>query len=566
MGYKPVSKRGQIITFPNKGESRKKPQLFAVSQALSRDEAANKVLDMILERALEYTLADGGTIYLIDKMVQDSLGGARPAHRFVLRFHKSSNQSLTKHLSMVNQLIEVDPQSIAGYVALSGETVRVRDCYSLPENTPFEFNPENDAAMNYMTKSVLAIPIKSEQNLIIGVVQLVNKSKAFRRRDDPGARLNYRDVIAFSENDEGLIESFASHAAIALEKAQLTRDIDELFESFVKASVTAIETRDPSTSGHSDRVASLSVAFAEKVDILSAGPFKDIRFSKEQLRELRYAALLHDFGKIGVRENVLLKAKKLYPYELETILLRLETLRSKQEANVWRQACEEIIKSYQDLEKNRTNLNHKCDDPGRCMGHALWQVDSFNRQIEEIKRGVLVANEPQILDRDFNINELIAWIKKMGQQAGLTIVTEQEVLRLSIPRGTLNSEERREINSHVSHTYNFLKQIAWTQDLARVPDIAHAHHEKLDGTGYPRNLKADQIPVQARMMAISDIYDALTAMDRPYKKSVDPERALEILNIEATEGKLDTQLLKIFIEAEVFKVSEPSRWSKKKVG
>jgi HD-GYP domain-containing protein (c-di-GMP phosphodiesterase class II) len=185
--------------------------------------------------------------------------------------------------------------------------------------------------------------------------------------------------------------------------------------------------------------------------------------------------------------------------------------------------------------------------------------------VDLIRKGILKANESQIIDRDFDINSLMEEIKKTSQDIGQKILDESEVIKLSVKRGTLSPQERAQIESHVSHTYDFLSQIAWTDQLQNVPDIAHAHHEKMDGTGYPRHIKADQIPIQSRMMTIADIYDALTAFDRPYKKAVDTTRAIDILHEEANDGKLDKELLRIFIEAQVYEVVIPSR-NKKKVG
>lgn len=522
--------------------------LIDVGRALSSEHETDKILDMIVQKAIENTLADGGSIYLIERIKQDSLGGARTPYKRMLRFHKSSNKSLRS--TLVNKLMDIDTSSIAGYVAMTGNAVVIDDCYQMPSDAPFKFNKEFDKETGYRTKSVLAVPIKTNKGQVIGVVQLVNKLRAYRRQTDslrmfPDTPAPDDQIVSFSEYDSQLMQAFASHAAVALENAKLTNDIARLFESFVKASVTAIEARDPSTSGHSDRVAALTTTFAERVDAIRIGEFADIRFTTEQMREIRYAALLHDFGKIGVRENVLLKAQKLFPHELETILLRLETLKSKNEARMWREACETIVSLHQ---------QSQLENPEANLGQTLWKIDTFTKQLDEIRQGILKANESQILDKDFDIQKLLAWIDKTGLALGQLVITPDERKRLSIPRGTLGEDERREIESHVSHTYQFLAQIAWTDDLSGVPDIAHAHHEKLDGSGYPRGLKADLIPLQSRMMTISDIYDALTAMDRAYKKSVTPERAIQILHLEANEGKLDRSLLKIFVEAEIFKV------------
>lgn len=553
-----VSNRDPII------EDRKERDLYSlldVGRALSSEHETDKILDMIVQKAIENTLADGGSIYLVERIKQDSLGGARTPYKRMLRFHKASNKRLKS--TLVNKLMEIDSNSIAGYVAQTGHAILIDDCYALPKDIPFHFNQDFDKETGYRTKSVLAVPIKTNKGQVIGVVQLVNKLKAYRRKTDverffPDSPAPDSEIMTFNEYDGQLMQAFASHAAVALENAKLTSDIAKLFESFVKASVTAIEARDPSTSGHSDRVAVLTTTFAEKVDAVQVGEFSDIKFSTEQMREIRYAALLHDFGKIGVRENILLKAKKLFPHELETIMLRLETLKSKNEALKWREVAEHIA---------HLHTQGQLTNPQADLGQTLWHIDSFNKKLDEIRTGILKANESQVMDRDFDIAKLLQWIEGAGLALAQQVITPEEKKRLSIARGTLGEEERREIESHVTHTYLFLSQIAWTDDLAGVPDIAYAHHEKLDGTGYPRSLREDLIPIQSRMMTVSDIYDALTAMDRPYKKALTAEKAIDILHLEANQGKLDKRLLKIFVEAEVYKSCNPNDFGqKRKVG
>jgi len=501
-----------------------------------------KILDMILEKAIINSNADAGSIYIIEKFRQDSYGGSLPKFRQVLKFYRATNRSLGDTIKSLPH-IEINSQSIAGYVALTGITVRIKDCYKLTGKEPFQFFNVIDQKIGYRTTSVLSVPIKSVKGNVIGVVQLVNKVSPKRRKSDPKA-ISKESIVQFSKQDEQLIDALATHAGVALENVRLSADIANLFESFVRASVTAIEARDPSTSGHSDRVAALTVRFAEVLDRADSGPFASIKFSTQQIQEIRYASLLHDFGKIGVRENVLLKAKKLFPNELETIMLRLETLKAKNEARTWKGAADRFLQN-----ENLTSEDRKKD-----YSQTLWNIDRFNQQVETVRKGVGKANESQVMDGDFDITGLINWITNATQNLGQQILTESEMKRLSIARGTLAPEERLEIESHVSYTYKFLSQIAWTDDFSNIPTIAHAHHEKLDGTGYPQALKADQIPVQSRMMTISDIFDALTAMDRPYKKAVSTDRAIEILHYEAKAGKLDRNLLEVFCKGEVFKV------------
>lgn len=187
------------------------------------------------------------------------------------------------------------------------------------------------------------------------------------------------------------------------------------------------------------------------------------------------------------------------------------------------------------------------------LAKVAQKIDRFSQQLNQVRMSILNANQPQIVERDFDIATLMSWINKASAELNQELLTPDEVVKLSLPKGSLNPEERREIESHVTHTYHFLRQIAWTEDLSSVADIAHAHHEKCDGSGYPRGITAESIPVQSRMMAISDIYDALTSMDRPYKRALEPERALDILHTEANAGKVDFDLLKVFVEAEIFR-------------
>lgn len=559
---KPAEKRKFVFENASMDE-RQLLSLLDVGRALSAEQETSRILDLILEKALENTQADGASIYLIEKHELKTIAGTRPIFEHKLRFYKS----LTRSRSILqDRVIPINNESVAGYVATHGDSLRVRDCYTLPPDSPFKFNPAFDKENNYRTKSMLCVPMKTNKGKIIGVVQLVNKLRPHRRKTDApiatDEKLQEKQIIAFSDHDSKLVETFAAQGAIALDNAKLTRDIEKLFESFVKASVSAIEARDPTTSGHSDRVAILTVEFAKIIDKIQVGQFKEIKFRPEQFQELRYAALLHDFGKIGVREHVLTKARKLYPHELETVLLRLETMKAKKEAHAWREAAEILSESIHNLQSHVHDA--KCDHGNNCvhnkdsnevMSRSLWQIDQFSRKLEQIRTGILQANETQILSKDFDINTLIMSIKVISQNMGQDILTEDETHRLSVSRGSLSGDERKQIESHVSHTYEFLRQIAWTEDLAEIPNIAHAHHEKLNGAGYPLGLKGDEIPVQSRMMTVADIYDALTAMDRPYKKAATPERAIEILYLEADEGQLDKSLVKVFVESEIYKLT-----------
>ncbi len=523
--------------------------LLDVGVALTSQRSIPKLLDIIIKKAIDVTQAESASLYLVEKIQQDSFAGLRPEFIEVLKYHKTLG--IGGQVSIPDAHVFLDNKTIPGYVAMTGDSIRIRDVRTLPKNAPYAGPTDTEGRLSLRIKSMLAVPIRNSAGKTLGVLQLQNKLKTVgveaRKQNQ---ELKERHISAFSETDDKLMRAFAGQAAVALENARLSKDIEDLLESFIKASITAIESRDPTTRGHSDRVANLSVNFAVAVDSCSTAPFAAIHFSREQIQEIRYAALLHDFGKIGVRENVLLKGKKLYPHELETILLRLDTLAKRNESNVWRLAAQKLGHSVEAADPASSQA---------IIGRATTEIDQFNRLIEAVRQQILRANEPQILSGDFDVEGLLMQTQSLEKELGQRILTPDESLRLSIPKGTLSHDERREIESHVSYTYQFLSQIAWTGNLSNVPEIAHCHHEKLDGSGYPRGLTAREIPLQSRMMTISDIYDALTAMDRPYKKAASSERALEILHFEANDGKLDRQLLRVFIESEIYKNAKSAR-------
>jgi response regulator RpfG family c-di-GMP phosphodiesterase len=337
-----------------------------------------------------------------------------------------------------------------------------------------------------------------------------------------------RENEEYQQNLERMVE------ARTREILGLKNDIEKLFEGFVNASVTAIEARDPSTSGHSSRVADLTVGLAEAVNETPNGPYGIIQFNPLQIREIRYASLLHDFGKVGVREQVLVKAKKIEGERLESIFQRLHqrTLEAMRERllEAWSQG---------------QVFDHDA------LGKLLDQQDAETRRLMDLVRR---SNEPTVLPQEvaleLNLLERLTFQHWTGDRR--TLIEPEDLDLLRIPKGSLSEREREEIQNHVTYTYRFLRQIPWTTELAGVPDIAWAHHERLNGKGYPRQLKEPDIPVQSKLMAVADVYDALTAADRPYKAAVSVERSLEILEQEAKVNLLDSEVLRIFIEARIF--------------
>jgi HD-GYP domain-containing protein (c-di-GMP phosphodiesterase class II) len=460
--------------------------------------------------------------------------------RKALRFKLTQNHTLGA-LPFREAVMEISDKSIAGYVVKTGEIVNLEDAYHLPELVPYSFNRKFDEDSGYRTKSMIAVPMRNpESGEIVGAVQLINAKR------NAEAKLNSLSavvlaVVPYTMRQQEMVASLASQAAVALDNSRLYQKQQELFEGFVRAAVTAIESRDPTTSGHSFRVATGTVALAETVDRASDGPYREVRFSRDQMKEIRYASLLHDFGKVGVREEVLVKAKKLYPAQLELIKQRFH-----------------FVKRSMQVESLQAKLNYALE---KGSGEYLSKQGEFDgwlaqqlQEVDEYFATVLRSNEPTVLPAGSfeKLAEIAARHFLDFDGADQALLVPDEVRLLSIRKGSLDENERLQIESHVVHTFNFLSQIPWTREIRNIPEIARSHHEKLTGKGYPNKLAAPEIPLQTRMMTISDIFDALTASDRPYKPRIGPEKALQILEEEMRDGNIDPNLFRLFVEAKIW--------------
>src|SRR5271168_89081 len=518
--------------------TRELEELHRIGIALSETRDVDQLLTMILQKAREITNADAGSLYLVE---QDAGSSHSAVETRRLRFRLTQNDSVQFPFS--EQTMPLTESSMAGYCALHGAVIELADAYRIPKSRPYQFNSAFDKQVGYHTRSMLTLPMKNGKGEVLGVLQLINcKRDAYARLTSEAAVR--RHVRAFPEGAVRLGLSLASQAAVAYENSRLYRDIENLFDGFVNAAVAAIEQRDPTTSGHSQRVCDLTVALAEAVDREPRGPYGDVRFSREQMKELRYAALLHDFGKVGVREEVLVKAKKLYPLQFSRLFDRFDYIRRDIEARTAQQKVEALLTmSKKDAEARLRALD---DEAGKRLG----ELGSYCELIAK-------ANEPTILPAsEF---ELLTDIAKRTYHdprgTEQPYLTSEEVRFLSIPRGSLDPEERRQIENHVVNSFNFLKQIPWTQEFRNIPDIARSHHEKLNGKGYPYGLTAEEIPIQAKMMTICDIYDALSASDRPYKRAVPMDRAIDILKLCVRDQEIDPELFRVFLEAQVYRLA-----------
>jgi len=499
-------------------------ELNRIGIALSAERDIVKLQEFILTTMRQLTNADGASLWL--KTIDDD----------VPKLFLASSQNFSIDNTYQAFKVPVDEKSVVGYTVTMGTSQIYDDAYNPPPGKP-QGGRGFDAQYGYRTKSMLTVPMRNYNSEVVGAVQLINA----KRRFDLKLTVDTveQEVVSFRPEDLEMIESIASQAAVAIDNKTLLDSIQALFDGFVQASVTAIEQRDPTTAGHSGRVEKLTSGLAHAVTEIAVGKYRDVRLTEEQFKELRYACLLHDFGKVGVREHILIKAKKLVPGQLEVIQARFEFVQRSVQVKYATDKLEAI-------RSDSTNLEQLLDIDRR--------LEEDLRQLRLWFDAIASANEPTVLPEDkASMLEVLSrqtYVDMSGREHPM--LDPQEFRFLSIRKGTLDDQERLEMESHVTHSFHFLSKIPWTPVMRGIPEIAYGHHEKLDGSGYPRGLTDPQIPIQTKMMTISDIYDALTAQDRPYKRAVPLQRAMDILHEEANAGKLDKDLLEIFATRRIF--------------
>lgn len=532
---------------------RDQDDLINIGKALSTEKSPENLLKLILTLSKKITGADAGSIYLIE---EDRDKGKQ------LRFKHS--HTFRRDLPFEEFTLPLDKNSIAGYVAVTSEVLNIPDVYKLSPHDPISFNSSFDEAQNYKCKSMLVVPMKNHLDKVIGVIQLINSKEDINGNSSITgneafeifleSELDFENkVVSFEKRYEGLMEAVAGQAAIAIENNRMINQIQNQFEEFVKASVTAIESRDVSTSGHAFRVADICVNLARAINDENTGFFKDKFFSSTEIKELEYAALLHDFGKVYIDLAIFKKAKKLYPKEFENLLLKLNYLYRYIELH------------YTLKESLRLREQDFKEDLLMTLEEIEYEKDEKLIRIKKIKESVKILNEPSVtiqdLDSEGILNEIIEEIRYLecfdidGNE--IQLLSNEEKMNLLIKRGSLNPVERNEIESHVMHSFNFVSSIPWPPEYKNIPVIILHHHEKLDGSGYPKGISGERnIPIQSRMITIADIYDALVASDRPYKKAITQENALDILRDEVDNDKLDKKLFDIFTKYQIFKKIE----------
>ncbi|RMH72342.1 MAG: GAF domain-containing protein [Gemmatimonadetes bacterium] len=487
-------------------------RLNQVGIALSREHDLDVLLDRILEEARALTKAEAANLFIVR---EDGL-----------HFRLSQNpQLLVRGEAFEEQIIPLDEKTIAGYVATTGETLNLADVYHLPADSPYQFNTQLDQNTGYKTTSMLALPMVDREG-VMGVLQLMNAS------DGKG------NTIGFDEDSRSIATSLASQAAVAIQNADLLQELKAMLNSIVHFSAYLIDARDKSTSGHSQRVHDYTMAIAHAINQVDEGPYAEISFTAQELEELSVAAYLHDIGKVSVPEYIMGKANKLLDEQLDAIKSRFQYVEKYYEANLWKQLAqtdddaekEKLHAQYEaQVKELRDNLQYVFD----CNVPGVWGYMS-DEKIEKLK-------------------EIAAKTYEDTEGNHLPFLTDIEVKNLSIRRGSLTDEERRLMKSHVVHSIRILDAIPFPKHMKDVPYIAGAHHEALNGTGYPRGWTAEKLNPQCRIMMVADIFDALTSK-RVYKPGMPIEKAFRILEEEEVGGgRMDGELVKIFKSRELYK-------------
>lgn len=522
-----------------------------LGSALTGNASAIELGKLVLDKCLSVSDADAGILLMSEMLFEDPVPDGKTVKILGLvgeTMSERARRCLSQSISLRERYWNKSTEPVFACLSQLGralawnEGAGMTSCVGIPsafaeiEPLRFEFAKDRYKVTNYCV-----VPIRVPSGEVIGAVILVNRRVSSETYLDSLEQCSSK-VREISVSDLIMLEALAHQAGVSLDHARLIKNLKTVFESFVQASVVAIESRDPSTKGHSVRVATLTVALAEAVSAEQTGPLAKVHFTPSQIYELKYASLLHDFGKIGVREDVLQKERKLFPRELAAIKERFLHLE--------RQLYLRCIESYVDGLIRRSQVPTEED-----LARVRREVDRVSHELRHFWHIIVEANEPQVVKGgNFQALAEIAAIRVLVDGNDTQILSARELERLSIRKGSLSNEERLEIERHVTNSHKFLLQIPWTRELSDLPEIVFAHHERLNGSGYPRQLKAPDIPLQAQIMAVCDIYDALIAMDRPYKKALPHNRAMSILESEVNEGKLEPLFFNLFRDREIFKL------------
>lgn len=483
-------------------------ELNKIGIMLAAERDITKLVKLILKESIKITNCDGGSIYVKEFDNEKNIP--------VIRFKEAIN--LSRKIEFTEFTLELNKNSIAGYSAMTGEVLILNDVNNISQKLELHYNNSFDNMINYKTINMLVVPMVNYNNEVVGIMQLINKRKSGVYKLTDVEKIS--DMVEDYEQDEiDVIKSLTAQAGILLERTILYEEIQELLSSFIQAMVTTIDSRDITTSGHSRRLAGYALGFAEAINRVDYGEYKEIFFTKEEIKELYYSALLHDIGKVGVKEHVLQKRTKISEETLELLEFKFLYFKDK------------IANKL-----NRTNVEVL----------FLNKFDTYLNMVKSVNQKPFLTDEEEKLLIELNNFRFVI------DKVEYNLFKDYEFENLKIKKGNLTENEREEINSHVTYSFNILKDIKWIKDLKRVPIIAGSHHEKIDGTGYPNGLKGKEISIQARILGILDIFEALTARDRPYKPAMSVEKAIIILEKEVEDNHLDKSLFDIFMKEKIY--------------
>jgi len=524
----PSNLRGYIDSLQNQISN-----MSAIGLALSKEKDMDKLLEMILLEAKRISNADGGTLYM---MTDDQR----------LKFSIMITDSLNIHMGGTSgkeipfypvKLYMDDGQPnktmIAANAGLTGDTINIPDAYKA-KGFDFSGTKAFDEKTGYRSKSFLTVPLKNHEDEIIGVLQLLNAQD-----------IKTKKVIPFSGNVQKSVEALSSQAAVAITNKNLIKDLEVLFESFIKLIASAIDAKSPYTGGHCSRVPEITMMLAESVNEINEGPFAGIQFTDKEMYELKIAAWLHDCGKVATPEAVVDKGTKLETIydRIHTVATRFEVLKRDEEIK--------YLKKQLKIQKDDSLIeNQKKEALKKARTLYLKRI----KQQEDDKSFIEESNiggEFMSQDRKDRVNKIASYRWK-DNGSPKPFFSEDEIYNLCISRGTLTPEERKIINDHIVVTIDMLEQLPYPKHLRNVPEFAGGHHEKLDGTGYPKGLNHSEMSVQAKIMAIADIFEALTARDRPYKKGKTLSQAMRILGFMKNDAHIDTELFEVFVKEKIY--------------
>ena len=520
----------------SQSESTKPPQnhllarleeLNAIGIALSNERDTSRLLDSILIAAKRITNADAGTLYLLDDEQQALKFEIIRTDTLAIAMGGTTGEPITFYPILLHDA-EGKPNHnmVVAHAALSGRTVNIPDAYKA-EGYDFSGTKNFDNKTGYRSTSLIAVPMRNHENELIGVLQLINAQDR-----ESG------NIVSFSAQDQSLLESLASQAAIALTNHLLIQQMERLFESFISLINTAIDDKSAYTGGHCERVPVLTMMLADAVNRTQQGPLKDFVMTEKDRYELKIAGLLHDCGKITTPVHVVDKSTKL-----ETIFDRIHLIDTRFE----------VLKRDAEI-----NMLHALMKPGISVAdeqRIRAEFNAYKQQLDSDRDFLRHSNvgsermEAEDQERVHRISKY-TWCNELGEEA--YFLNAEELENLNIRAGTLTEAERQIINHHIDITIKMLESLPWPKHLRKVSEYAGGHHERMDGKGYPKGLTREQMSVQARVMGIADIFEALTAKDRPYKRGKTLTESLAILGKFKENGHIDPDLFDVFVREKVY--------------